>query len=167
MDTNRKENLMNLLLSLLYWIICAAGTAAGIFVYAVGNRPTGIHVSAGLLADEVIDINPFCAVTGILLASACITAVWFCLMRPNLERLFGQHWGWLAAWILIFAAGAFFHFMWVLFMFFWCLGFLVTVRPEWTGWILTVPMFLPVLYLVGFLLKRLIRRLSARNQEGF
>lgn len=158
MNENLKENLLRLLMLLLYWALCVAGTAAGILVFTIGKTATGEHTGSGFLPSEIIKIQPVWAVIGILLASAVVTAVWFLLMRKSFLSLRGQHWGWYAAWILLFFAGAFLHFMAELFVLLYLVGLFSTLRPEWTVGLLIVPMFLPVLYFVGFLLIRLIRQ---------
>ena len=155
-QNGRKANLLNLAMTLPYWLLCAAGTAVGIWVYGIGHQQTGNHTGGGLIASEAIKMSPFWAITGTVLAAAAVTAVWFLLLRGSLNRLRGQHWGWYAAWFLLFAACVCAHGVAVLFVFIYRIGLFVVLRPEWTEGLLLVPIFLPAVYLAVHLLGKLI-----------
>lgn len=166
MDAKRKENLLMLLMQILYWILCAAGTSVGVWIHGIGQYKTGAHTGNSFLQSEIIEVQPVWAVLGVLLASAVITAVWLLLMRLNLEHFFGQHRGWLAAWILIFLVCVCAHGLLTAFADLYRYGLFTVLRPDWTEIILLIPISLPLVLFAGYMLKKLIRHAKAVRADN-
>ena len=163
-QNERNEIIRDTVMNLCWWLIGCAGTAAGVLIICIGSRKTGAHTGSGLLPSEIVEMCPAAAVIGFLLAAAAFTAVWFCGLRQSLMRCRGHHplravlWGLL--WILGTALLLYTTFM----VFLWRLGLFVSPKPDWVILLLLILPALPVLFLAGYLLKKLVRHLSAASE---